>query len=314
MFLKKYTLYAIPLIIAAFLVFYDIKLFTPTCKESNNNSKEKEKVRGPLLTYILVLAATFIVVTEFIFELQLFKKHHLLCAFILQFLFGMFMFEFVIFYFWNPIEYFAYQTLPKKMEELADGDECLLHIICHDDHKPFTVLLYIITLFLFYCSLHHSRLTCDFEIILSNDKNQNHNDKNHNSHNGGYYDVNHIYRMCPQNVTDYQTRENQTDRNNYCPPEGYSTQQMYNSSLPLVNQLPGPIISHVERCVSRVCTTNRVYNNDSNTRMCHTTINRQNYEMNTNKKKSRVNVQRQKTTRQRSPRQKSPRRIKHDKK
>ena len=153
-------------------------------------SNAKEKVRSPLLTYILVLAATFVFIAEFNFRFEEpIPWYHILGAFIFQLIIGMLVFEYVIFYFWNRIEEFAYKTLPKKVEELSGADECLFHIICHDDHKPFTILLYIITFFLFYCSLYRSQLTCDFEIELYNDRNQNYRQ------NDGYYGA--FNGICP---------------------------------------------------------------------------------------------------------------------
>lgn len=125
------------------------------------DNKEKEiNVRSPLLAYFLVLAATLLVTTELIFDHKLFANYHMICEFILQFLFGMFVFEFVTQYFWNPIEYFTYHTLPKIVEKLARGEECLFYTICSDDCKPFTLFLYAVSWFLFYCGLKRSKLTC----------------------------------------------------------------------------------------------------------------------------------------------------------
>lgn len=152
MFLEKYSQYAIPLILAAILVFNDIKLFMYVDMYLDNNEKEIN-VRSPLLAYFLVLAATLLVTTEFIFDYKLFASYHTVCESILQFLFGMFVFDFVTQFFWKPIEHFTYHTLPKTVEKLADGEECLFNLICHYDCTPYTLFLYAFSWFLFYCSL-----------------------------------------------------------------------------------------------------------------------------------------------------------------
>lgn len=152
MFLEKYSQYAIPLISAAVLVFNNIRLFTYA--EPHSDSIENEiNIRSPLLAYFLVLAATLLVVAEIISYFKLFANHHAVCEYILQFFFGMFVFEFVTQFFWNPIELFIYHTLPKTVEKLARGEECLFNFICSNDCTPYTLILYTVSLFLFFCSL-----------------------------------------------------------------------------------------------------------------------------------------------------------------
>lgn len=155
MFLERYSQYAIPLILAVILVSNDVRLFmyaNIVHVHLDNGSKEIN-VRSPLFAYFLVMTATFLIVAQFVLDFKLFANYNAICESILQFLFGMFVFEFVTQFFWNPIEYFTYHTLPKTVEKLSHGDQCLFNYICIDDCTPYTLFLYAVSWFLFYCSL-----------------------------------------------------------------------------------------------------------------------------------------------------------------